>query len=345
MGGFRIVYQYASGLAARGHKVSVVHAASLRQQGRRRDPVSGLRRWARLRLLRPTVSWQQMDPNVRLLYRPNLSARHIPRGDVVIATAWQTAEEVAGYPESRGLAFYLIQHHETWSGEVSRVDATWQLPLHKIVIARWLLDLAYSKGLTDVVHIPNAIDTNMFQIHQPIDERPAKVAMMYSDLPWKGSPVGLGALQIAKEALPDLRAVVFSAKPPSERLPHWVEAKVNPSQEQLVHQIYNDSAIYLCPSFGEGWHLPPAEAMACGCAVVSSDIGGVGDYAVHEDTALLAPPGDATTLAASLIELLTDESLRIKLAKAGYQKITSDFSWNRSISSLETHLRLKVDGQ
>ena len=79
--------------------------------------------------------------------------------------------------------------------------------------------------------------------------------------------------------------------------------------------------MYLCPSESEGWHLPPAEAMACGCAVVSTDIAGVHDYAVHGETALLAPVGDVAGLGSHLVTLLTDEEARVRLARAGHERI------------------------
>src|SRR3546814_10779305 len=90
----------------------------------------------------------------------------------------------------------------------------------------------------------------------------------------------------------------------------------------------------VCSSdLGEGWHLPPAEAMACGCAVVSTDIPGVFDYALEGTTALLAPPGDSATLADRLTELL-DDDVQLPLASRGHQHIQR-FSVEESAGRLE----------
>jgi len=62
--------------------------------------------------------WLKMDPKVRLLCVPSLSERFVPDGDVVIATAWQTAEWVSRYSRSKGRGFYFIQHLE-WTREES----------------------------------------------------------------------------------------------------------------------------------------------------------------------------------------------------------------------------------
>lgn len=74
--------------------------------------------------------------------------------------------------------------------------------------------------------------------------------------------------------------------------------------------------------------------MACGCSVVSTDNGGVNDYAVHGKTALISPPKDPESLAENLLRVLSDDKLRIKLAQAGHQKI-QEFTWKKATDELE----------
>ena len=45
---------------------------------------------------------------------------------------------MATHEPSHGRRFYLIQHFEDWSGDRDQVLRTWRLPMHKIVISRWL---------------------------------------------------------------------------------------------------------------------------------------------------------------------------------------------------------------
>lgn len=162
--------------------------------------------------------------------------------------------------------------------------------------------------------------------------------MMYSENQAKGSHDGIRALELAKKEVPQLRAVLFGVSPRPKSLPQWIEYFYQPAIDELVGEIYNGSSIYLCPSWNEGWHLPPAEAMACGCAVVSTDIGGVRDYAQHGVTALLCPPKNSGALAEDIIILLKDDELRIRIAKAGYERI-QQFTWERSTDLLEEFLK------
>jgi glycosyltransferase involved in cell wall biosynthesis len=274
-----------------------------------------------------------MDPRVELHYVPTLQASSVPDGDVVVATAWQTADGVVALPPEKGIGWYLIQHHETWSGRARRVDATWRQPLRKVFIAPWLLERAHSMGL-DAVRVPGAIDTEQFRVRTPIESRPARVAMLSSEWAWKGRGDGVAALEIARRAVPSLEAVLFGAGPRPADLPEWIDYAHDPAQVVLVDDVYNGSAIYLCPSHAEGWHLPPAEAMACGTAVVSTAIDGVADYAINGRTALLAPVGDSTALAGHLVELLQDDARRVALARAGHVHI-QQFTWDASTRALE----------
>jgi len=339
-GGARVVYEYANGLAARGHRVSVVHAALLepwqyshRLSLHRESKVvaRGVFDMVGRRPTRP--EWQEVDPRVRLNYVPTLSPAHVPDGDVVVATAWRTAESVARYPSAKGAKHYLIQHYETWDAPKSRVDQTWQAPLRKIVIAEWLADIGRGLGV-ETVRIPNGIDHRRFRITTPIEGRPPRVAMMWSPAPVKGGAGGVEALVAARADEPRLEAVLFGVRRRPPDLPDWIDYRHNPSQEELVGDVYNGSSIYLCPSLSEGWHLPPAEAMACGCALVSTSIGGVRDYARRDETALLAAVGDTAGLAEAIVRLCRYPDERSRLAHDG-NRVIRKFTWDHSIDAFE----------
>src|SRR5690625_193459 len=343
-GGFRVVYEYANRLVERGHEVTVVHPRRLPYV--QKWPYEGLWPWVRARLGRirrtlftPRLTWFPIDPRVRMLFTPDAASHRIPDGDAIFATWWATAEVVAGYGPEKGRKCYLLQNYEIWGGPKDRVDATWRLPLDKVVIARWFLDKGAELGVSrsEMTHIPNGIDFSVFQLLRPIEERPPRVAMLASSVVTKGLADGLRALEVAKSSYPALEAVLFGIEPRPQGLPEWIEYIENPAPDLLVGDIYNGSSIYLCPSHLEGWHLPPAEAMACGCAVVSTDIGGVRDYAIDGVTALLSPPADPEALGATLLRLLESEEEKIRIARGGHQGI-QQFTWSRSTDLMEAFL-------
>ncbi len=354
-GGPRLVYEYANRLAARGHQVTVVHGKRLLNE----PPAPSLYHRARRcgRNIRsalltsgvfgpPHIRWQYIDPRVQMLVVPDLRACHIPDGDAVIATGWYTAEFVAIYPDSKGKKFYVVQPNYGEIREVKeRAEATWTSPLHKIAVAKFLLQEGLRLGCKEgeMTYVPNGIDHNRFRLLTPVPRRPERVAMFFSYQPWKGSAEGLEALKSARKVHPDLKVVLFGPTWRRASIPSWIEYRRNVPEKELVEEIYNGSRILLFPSWYEGFGLVPAEAMACGCAVVAADNDGVREFAKHEVNALLSPPKDVEALTKNLLRLLEDDNLRIRLAEAGIETI-KQFTWERSTDMLEALLKREVEG-
>lgn len=91
---------------------------------------------------------------------------------------------------------------------------------------------------------------------------------------------------------------------------------------------------HLAPSWQEGCQLPPMEAMACKCAVVTTNVGGIPDYAVAGQTALISDPRDPQALAQNIIRLLDYEAELMRISHAGYQHI-KHFTWERATDKLQ----------
>jgi glycosyltransferase involved in cell wall biosynthesis len=271
------------------------------------------------------------------MFVPSLEPRFIPNADVVFATWWQTAESVADYPTDKGVKFYLIQHYETWGGPKDRVDRTWMSPLHKVVISRWLSDLGTSMGAARMRHIPNAI-SERFRVMRPPEDRPLSVALLNGGgVKWKGGADALKVLERLHNRHPDVPVTMFGLRRRGPEIPAWIDYYQNPSQDDLVRLVYNNNRIYLGASWAEGWALPPAEAMACGCAFVGTDIGGFRDYAIDGETALLSPPKDREALYRNLCRVIEDAGLLRRLQRNGTANIRQ-FTWERSGALLEQYL-------
>ena len=119
-------------------------------------------------------------------------------------------------------------------------------------------------------------------------------------------------------------------------MPAWITYLRNPAQSVLARDFYNRGTIYLGASLNEGWALPPAEAMACGCGFVGTDIGGPRDYATHNETALLSPPRDRNAMLRNLIAVTEDFGLLHRLQTCGTERIR-EFTWQRAGTALERY--------
>lgn len=81
------------------------------------------------------------------------------------------------------------------------------------------------------------------------------------------------------------------------------------------------------PSLGEGFGLPPLEAMALGCPVVTSNISSLPE--VVGDAAVMVDPRDTEAIAAGLRRVLTDRELAEELRRRG-QARARQFTWERT---------------
>src|SRR5262249_59898073 len=86
----------------------------------------------------------------------------------------------------------------------------------------------------------------------------------------------------------------------------------------------------------EGSPPPPMEAMACRCAVVTTNVG-TEDYLVPGETALVVPPRDAEAIADAVLTLLDDRRRLQAVAEGGHRHIRT-FTWERAVLGFERAL-------
>lgn len=346
-GGYRVVYEYANQLVDLGHIVSVIHLRKLPNVDSIDSNLHALcrRTYHNIRDLisTPQKHWMDIDSHVKMLYMKKYNPDKIPDGDAVFATYWATAELVSELKKSKGAKFYLIQSYEDWAGPKDRVNATWKLKFKKVFIAKWLVQKARELHISEneIEYIPNAINHNIFKNKVPIGSRCYDIIMMYSPVLVKGANDGLRAINIVKCEMRNIKVAIFGLgnRP---NIPTWMEYIKNPHKDFLVNNIYNQGKIFLCPSILEGWGLPPAEAMACGCAVASTANEGVKEYCIHGENSLLSPVRDPELLAKNILLLLKNDQFRQKIAENGMITIKK-FSWEISSKLLEEFILKNIN--
>jgi glycosyltransferase involved in cell wall biosynthesis len=92
----------------------------------------------------------------------------------------------------------------------------------------------------------------------------------------------------------ELRRLADECAPGRVRFLYWVSGS-----EAKVH-LYNTAECLTLPSRSEGFPTVVGEALACGTPVLASDVGGVSELVVTDETGWLVPPGDDDALRAGL---------------------------------------------
>jgi glycosyltransferase involved in cell wall biosynthesis len=114
--------------------------------------------------------------------------------------------------------------------------------------------------------------------------------------------------------------IVFAGSVPQEELP----------------ALLSGALAFAYPSFGEGFGLPVAEAMACGAPVVASTAPAVPEVA--GGAALLVEPADTAGLAAALRRVVTDPALAAALRRKGLAR-AGELTWDAAVSLAVTAYR------
>jgi len=158
------------------------------------------------------------------------------------------------------------------------------------------------------------------------------VAVVAAIEPRKGQELLIRAMPQILKSVPNVK-VLFAGKD-----------DISQPEKDLVHQLGLDGKVLFAgfrsdikdviaaadiiaaPSYLEGLGVAIMEAMACGKAIVASNVGGIPESVVDGETGLLAEAGDAGELADAIVRLASDRGLREAMGQRGRQRAQSDFS-------------------
>ncbi|MBN1411900.1 MAG: glycosyltransferase [Spirochaetales bacterium] len=196
--------------------------------------------------------------------------------------------------------------------------------------------------------INNAVDIKA--INRLKDSEPAElnwfnesipiIVSMGKLLPRKGFPNLIKAFKIIR-AKKDCRLVIIGKGPEMRNLLSLVKLYNLESDVQLTGYIKNPyplisrAGVFALPSYWEGFGNVIIEAMACGIPSVATNCP-YGPEEIIQDNinGLLVPVGDVQTLAESLLKVLDDHELRIRLSQSALIRAV-DFDVDRMVKAYE----------
>ena len=188
---------------------------------------------------------------------------------------------------------------------------------------------------------------NFTMVPDEIYEKPEKPHIIFARrlMKQRGADVFADIASELLDEFPELEITIAGTGPCKQ----YIEQKLASSSR--VHltsyesmdamAMHRDKNIAVVPTmWSEGTSLSVLEAMAAGCAVVSTDIGGLSNIILDGHNGLIVSP-DRNEIKAAIVSLLNDAALRKKLAQNGYNTVKTGFnielwksSWRKVIDEI-----------
>lgn len=207
---------------------------------------------------------------------------------------------------------------------------------------RWAQVLGADPDRVRTVH--NGVDMARFPSGSPEPELPTIVYVGRID-PLKDLKTLVSAVPRIAARIPHVRVHLIGPVPEqNKRYARELEALIaelgvddnvaltGPTSDPAA--AYASSTIVVLSSVSEGFPYGALEPMACGRAVVATNVGGVPE--VVGDAGMLVHARDPKALADACIMVLQDEALRHRLAEAGRQRVLEQFTLDRMLSQFRS---------
>ena len=128
----------------------------------------------------------------------------------------------------------------------------------------------------------------------------------------------------------------------------WAETSLKQKADECsswIHQLgwigekekdkyLRECNIFVLPSYFEGQSVSLLEAMSYKCACVASEVGGIPQMLIHEETGLFSQVKDADSIKRQIKRYLDDVKLQEKMGTAAAKKIREEFNIEKNMDKL-----------
>ncbi len=250
----------------------------------------------------------------------------------VVLTAWGSdVIPVDGIRQSR-----VLQAINRWS--ISGAD---RVTVASRFLAGWVKAVDPSAAV-DIV--PFGVDTTTF--HPRGDEyQPGSfsIGLVKSLEPRYGIEYAIRSMSVVRNAVPGAILTIAGEGSLRGDLEQITKDLGLGDTVQFVGRVDHEAVPQLMRSFDillnstvvpESFGVVILEGSATGIPVITSDVGGVREVCIADDTALLVPPGDDEAIAEAIINLAGDPLRRARLGAAGRDFVQGHFEWDRSVAAM-----------
>ena len=330
-GGVRVTVEMAQRLMDRGHPVRVIY---------RSPPFSE----ALVECARNALRWFQGSKDFNWVHRfrgpkrsfRDLSEVQFSKGEIVIAVGEHVALDVY---ELRAEVVKVRYCHAIFDHVPELTRRAWSVSMPTLAVSASLVpQLEEFAGKKVLAVVPNGINRSEYYLENGTRDG---LGLIFRRYPTKAPEETLELIAQARSRFPEVPWHLFgTSRRPREfaDLEYWQYPSVEKARE-----IYNRCKIWLITSRHEGFCLPVLEAMACGCAVISSNHTAAPDLIEDGVNGFIVPFGNSEAFLEKIALLLRDETKRQSIVQKGFETV-SRFTWEQAVSRMEAVLEALAGG-
>lgn len=216
--------------------------------------------------------------------------------------------------------------------------------------SQWLMDKVEVSILKPPLQmgrvIPNGIDLAIYKpagkeqaranLDLPQDARIVlSVGHVLQKNPWKDFPTMEAAVRLA--GLVNNKKLIFLAvgQEGATQTENNLEIRFIPAQNDpsKIALYYQSADIYIHAARMDTYPTTVLEALACGCPVVATRVGGIPEQIINGETGFLVSPGDAAALSNYMKLIFEDSTLRDRLARNASDYALRNFSLDKMVDA------------
>lgn len=257
--------------------------------------------------------------------------------DALIATSWRTVRPMITVSEETGKrAFYFVQADEATFSRKERYSTlaknTYFERLSMFTHSKVLVEKFREKYGIDLEYIGYGINTHDFVPGKVSFKKQIFTIARFEH--FKGFDTFVRAINLLYTQRNDFEVVIagseVAVRQQDIRFPYkflgWI------SRDSDLAEQYRNS-IFVNTGRDEALPMPPLEAMACGSAVVATDLPGIREYAQDGVNCFLVPV-DAVRDIASIISMLLDSESQRSIVSSGGIETASRYNWDVAVKKL-----------
>jgi len=196
-------------------------------------------------------------------------------------------------------------------------------------------------GLDLTAFIRSSVAKGSFRSELGISSAVPLIGIVGRIVPIKNHELFIDAANLILRSRPDARFVVVGDGPHRPAIVQYANEKqlkyhiTFTSWRRDLERIYPDLDVLIVSSINEGTPVSAIEAMAAGCPVVATRVGGVPDVIEDNNTGVLVEPGNAATLANAVLNLVANPSRARALGQAARTDVTIRYRKERLIADIQ----------